>query len=85
MDCSLLGFSVYGILSRQEYWSGLPFPSPGHLTDRKTEPTPPALAGGLFNIESPGKPRLYKCELFIEIDSILIHREALLFDRTEAK
>ena len=27
MDCSLLGFSVHGIF-QQEYWSGLPFPSP---------------------------------------------------------
>ena len=72
-------------LSRQEDWSGLPFPSPGHLPDRKVEPTAPALAGGLFITESPGKPRLYNCELFIEIDHILIHREALLFDRIEAK
>ena len=71
--------------SRQEYCSGLPFPSPGHLPDRKIEPTPTALADGLFNTETPGKPRLYKCELFIEIDSILIHREALLFDIIEAK
>ena len=73
------------VFSRQEYCSGLPFPSPGHLPDRKIEPTPTALADGLYNTEMPGKPRLYKCELFIEIDSILIHREALLFDIIEAK
>ena len=30
MDCSLPGSSVHGI-PRQEYWSGLPFPSPGDL------------------------------------------------------
>ena len=30
VDCSPLGSSVHGI-SRQEYWSGLPFPSPGDL------------------------------------------------------
>ena len=29
-DCSPPGFSVHGIL-QQEYWSGLPFPSPGDL------------------------------------------------------
>ena len=29
--------------SRQEYWSGLPFPSPGVLPDPGTEPTSPAL------------------------------------------
>ena len=32
VDCSLPGFSIHGI-SRQEYWSGLPFPSPGDLPD----------------------------------------------------
>ena len=40
--------------SRQEYWSGLPFPSPG------IEPTSllsPALAGIFFTTELPGKPR----------------------------
>ena len=29
-------------LPRQEYWSGLPFPSPGHLSDPGIEPMPPA-------------------------------------------
>ena len=29
--------------SRQEYWSGLPFPSPGNLPDPETEPGSPAL------------------------------------------
>ena len=33
---------------RQEYWSGLPFPSPGHLPDPGIEPVSPALAGGFF-------------------------------------
>ena len=36
---------------RQEYWSGLPFHSPGELPDPGTEPTSPvspALAGGFF-------------------------------------
>ena len=37
--------------SRQEYWSGLPFPSPGDLPDPGIEPVSPmspALAGGFF-------------------------------------
>ena len=37
--------------SRQEYWSGQPFPSPGDLPDPGTEPASlmsPALAGGFF-------------------------------------
>ena len=36
--------SVY-VFPRQEYWSGLPFPSPGDLPNPKTEPTSPALGG----------------------------------------
>ena len=28
--------------SRQEYWSGLPFPTPGNLPDRGVEPVSPA-------------------------------------------
>ena len=42
--------------SRQEYWSGLPFSSPGNLPDPGREPTPPVLAGGFFTSEPPGKP-----------------------------
>ena len=41
---------------RQEYWSGLPFPSPGELPDPGIKPTTPALAGGFFTTEPPGKP-----------------------------
>ena len=42
--------------SRQEYWSGLPFPSPGDLPDLRIEsefPVSPALAGRFFAIEPP--------------------------------
>ena len=42
--------------SRQEYWSGLPFPSPGDLLRPRIEPVSPALAGGFFTPELPGKP-----------------------------
>ena len=41
---------------RQESWSGLPFPSPGDLPDPGIEPASPALAGGFFTTEPPGKP-----------------------------
>ena len=41
--------------SRQENWSGLPFPSPGDLPDPGAEPASPALAGGFFTTEPPGK------------------------------
>ena len=39
---------------RQEYWSGLPLPSPGDVPDRGMEPASPALAGGFFTTEPPG-------------------------------
>ena len=42
MDWSPPGSSVHGI-SRQEYWSGLPFPSPEDLPDLGIEPRSPAL------------------------------------------
>ena len=41
--------------SRKEYWSGLPFPSPGDHPDPGIEPTSPALAGGFFTTELRGK------------------------------
>ena len=42
--------------SRQEFWSRLPFPSPGGLSDPGIEPTSPALAGRFFTLTPPGKP-----------------------------
>ena len=39
--------------SRQEYWSGLPLPSPGNLPDPGHKPASPALAGGFFTAETP--------------------------------
>ena len=41
----------------QAHWSGLSFPSPGNLPDSGVDPTAPALAGGLFPTEPPGKGR----------------------------
>ena len=47
-------------LSRQEYWSGLPFPSPGDLPDTGIEPRSPALQADTLPSEPPGKPDLSK-------------------------
>ena len=48
---------------RQELWSGLQFPSPGDRPDPGTEPPSPALAGGFFTAEPPGKPfTMYESE-----------------------
>ena len=38
---------------RQEYWSGLPFPSPGDLPDPGIKSRSPALTGGFFTTEPP--------------------------------
>ena len=45
--------------SRQEYWSGLTFPTPGDLPDLKTEPASPELASRFFTTAPPGKPKKY--------------------------
>ena len=55
VDCGPPGSSVRGIL-QQEYWSELPFPSPGDLPDPGIEPVSlasPALAGRIFTSEPP--------------------------------
>ena len=43
--------------SRQEYWSGLLFPSPGDLPNPGIEPRSPALQADSLPAELPGKPR----------------------------
>ena len=58
VDCSLSAPLSMGF-SRQEYWSGLPFPPPGDLPDAGIEPmspASPALQAGSLLIEPPGKP-----------------------------
>ena len=42
--------------SRQEYWSGLPFPSPGELPDPEIEPRSPALQANALLTELHRKP-----------------------------
>ena len=43
-------------VSRQDHWSGLPFPTPGDLPNPEIEPMSPALAGRLFITVLPGTP-----------------------------
>ena len=57
MDCSQAPLSME--FSRQENWSGLPFPTPGDLPDPGIEPmslASPALAGRFFTTAPPEKP-----------------------------
>ena len=44
--------------SRQEYWSGLPFPSPGDLRDPEVKPSSPELHADYLPSEPPGKGRV---------------------------
>ena len=46
--------------SRQECWSGLPFPSPGDLPDPGIEPGSPTLQADALPSEPPGKPNVCK-------------------------
>ena len=43
--------------SRQEYWGGLPFPSPGDLPNPGIEPGSPTLQADALPSEPPGKPQ----------------------------
>ena len=59
MDCSLQGSSDHG-LPRQEYWCGLPFPTPGDLSDLRIElvsRASPTLEGRFFTTAPRGKPK----------------------------
>ena len=51
MDCSPPGFL------RQEYWSGLPFSSPGDLPNPGIKPRSLAFQADFLLAEPPGKPR----------------------------
>ena len=57
MDCSPLSMAPLSMgFSRQEYWSGLPCPSPGDLPDPGIEPESPALGGRLLVLSHPRSP-----------------------------
>ena len=77
MDCSPSGCSVHGI-PRQEYWTGLLFPSPGDLLHSGIKFMSPALAGGFFTTEPPGKPKLvthWMLKRFSESEAVPLFRK----------
>ena len=80
MDCSLLASSVQGIL-QEEYWSGLPFPSPGDLPDPGIKPRSPgfpALAGGFFTTSAAWEAHAHTyISSFFGFPSNLGHHRAL--------
>ena len=59
--------------SRQEYWNGLPFPTPGDLPDpgiKLVSVESPSLAGRFFTTVPPGKPMYLLdgcCLIFLEL------------------
>ena len=67
---------------RQEYWSGLPLPSPGNLPDPRIKPVSPALAGGFFTPNHLGSlclfvvishDPLYFCDVTCNFSLFLIY------------
>ena len=56
--------------SRQEYWSGLPFPFPGDLPDTGIKPRSPTLQADALNSAPPGKPMI----CFVEICKLIFKR-----------
>ena len=69
---------------RQEYWSGLPFPSSGDLPDPGIKPTSPALASRFFTAEPPGKPHISHINnLFSNVYLISYYLEATIVIRGE--
>ena len=53
--------------SRQEYWSGLPFPSPGDLPDPGIELRSPTMQADALTSEPPGKPIKVKDLIFLKV------------------
>ena len=87
--CTVLSFSVtsdswwpHGLcspgscpwgFSRQEYWSGLPFPSPGDLPDPRIEPRSPPLQVDSLPSEPPGSPSTRQEIILWGEDCVFIH------------
>ena len=58
--------------SRQEYWSGLPFPSPGDLPDPAMELQFPALQANSLSSEPQGKPH-FLCLRTLKNEEFVLH------------
>ena len=73
--------------SRQEYWSGLPFPSPGDLPDPGMEPGSPTLQADPLTSDPPGKPIIVYCMLIISQytyykENVFLEKSSLKMDRS---
>ena len=56
--------------SRQEYWSGLPFPSPQDLPDPRIEPGSHALQADSLPSEPPGKPTVVSVQFIQSLSHV---------------
>ena len=73
--------------SGQEYWSWVPFPSPGDLPDLGIKLASPALSGGFFTTELPGKPvymytSMYYTFMFKFYNKKLNHRAKIIYNKS---
>ena len=69
--CNPMDYIAHQVLlsmgfSRQEHWSGLPFPSPGDLPNPGIEPASPILSGRFFTAELPGKSKVLSTALWTD-------------------
>ena len=64
MDCKLPG-TLFMEFSRQEYWSGLLFPSPGDLPEQEIEPESPALADVFFTTSATWEAFFFFLEVLL--------------------
>ena len=65
---------------RQEYWSGLPFPSPRDLLHPGIELMSPVLVGGFFTTELPGKFKCYHIRI-IDFSLSPLTGKSVIMDR----
>ena len=71
LDCVVHQAPLSMEFPRQEYWSELPWPSPGDLPNPGTEPSFPAFAGGFFTTELPGKPMTLYTSAIIQLTELI--------------
>ena len=64
---------------RKEYWSGLPFPSPGDPPDPGIKPQSHALAGRFFTTEPPGKPHTSGTYSFFFFNNLMVSYDGKSF------
>ena len=81
MDYSLPGSSVHGIsqAGRREYWSGLPFLSPGDLPDPGIEPRFPALQANSLPLSYQESPGCHDKQSFVLLSFIVCLLLVFLF------